>query len=240
MAWLIWYILQIPRLVIQMENVEMYIMQKSPYPWNKWTATSAQKRVNDDRTNTFQGYATITSKKVGKDSVLITAWEDDRNSIVVGEPNLIYDVYSATINKDGVISPNSRVTDTSSRSDFSFIGDYFDISYTDLLNDKTAYVIWTDRRDKTDIMDLEDDVAMNTLKLNDGRCMVGTSHNNDDELTGSSLGNSCIDIKGADDLFTGPVGNNTLSGDKEKDILEQEIGNGNYLVNDANFPRHQN
>ena len=101
---------------------------KSPYPWNKWTPTSDQQRINDDKTNTFQGYATITSKKVGQDYVLVTAWEDDRNSIVAGEPNLIYDIYSTTINKDGVISPNSRVSDASSISDFSFIGDYFDIS----------------------------------------------------------------------------------------------------------------
>ena len=138
---------------------------KSLFPWDRWSPTKDQKRVNDDSTATFQGYATITSKKIGKNSILVVAWEDDRNSAEIGEPNLIYDIYSATIDKAGNISPNLRVSDASSLSDFSFIGDYFDISVHRSVGDKIAYVIWADRRDKSSIFDLKDDVAMDTVTL---------------------------------------------------------------------------
>ena len=138
---------------------------KSLFPWDRWSPTKDQKRVNDDSTATFQGYATITSKKIGKNSIIVVAWEDDPNSAEIGEPNLIYDIYSATIDKAGNISPNLRVSDASSLSDFSFIGDYFDISVHRSVGDKIAYVIWADRRDKSSIFDLKDDVAMDTVTL---------------------------------------------------------------------------
>ena len=47
----------------------------------------------------------------------------------------------------------------------SFIADYFDISVHRSVSEKTAYVIWTDRRDKSDIFDLEDDVAIDKIKF---------------------------------------------------------------------------
>ena len=140
---------------------------KSPYPWKKWTPIEDQPRLNDDSTATFQGFATITSKRIGKDNVLVAAWEDDRNSAQI-EPNRIYDIYSTTIDKHGNIAPNKRVSDASSLSDFTFIADYFDSSVHRSVGDEIAYIIWTDRRDKTemnDIHDPEDDVAMDTVNL---------------------------------------------------------------------------
>jgi len=138
---------------------------KSAFPWNAWAPTEDHQRVNDDSTETFQGFATITSKRIGKDNILAVAWEDDRNSLETGKPNSLYDIYSATIDENGNISPNKRVSDVSSYSDFDFIADYFDVSVHRSVGDKIAYVIWTDRRDKTDEMDLEDDMAVDTVKL---------------------------------------------------------------------------
>lgn len=138
---------------------------KSRFPWDHWTSTGDQPRINDDTTKTFQGFATITSKQIGRNSILIVAWEDDRNSIETGEPNSIYDIYSATIDKYGKISPNKRLSDASSTSDFTFIADYFDVSVHRSVSQSPAYVVWTDRRDKTTIFDPEDDVAVDKVKL---------------------------------------------------------------------------
>ena len=138
---------------------------KSPFPWNQWVPTADHQRVNDDSTNTFQGFATIASKRIGSDNILVVAWEDDRNSVASGKPNSLYDIYSSIIDKDGNISPNKRVSDVSSYSDYIFIGDYFDISVHRSVGDKISYVIWTDRRDKTNEIDLEDDLAVDTVKL---------------------------------------------------------------------------
>jgi len=73
---------------------------KSAFPWNDWPETSEHQQVNDDSTQTYQGFATITSKRVGLDNVLIVAWEDDRHSEDTGEPNSIYDIYAAIIDED--------------------------------------------------------------------------------------------------------------------------------------------
>ncbi|HXV88560.1 MAG TPA: hypothetical protein VD710_05645 [Nitrososphaeraceae archaeon] len=57
------------------------------------------------------------------------------------------------------------MSDTSSYSDFIFIADYFDITVHRSVSEKIAYVIWTDRRDKSDEFDLEDDLAVDTIKI---------------------------------------------------------------------------
>jgi hypothetical protein len=45
------------------------------------------------------------------------------------------------------------VSDVSSINDFLFVGDYIDLTANDKL-----FGVWTDRKDKRDIFDLEDDV----------------------------------------------------------------------------------
>jgi hypothetical protein len=76
-------------------------------------------------------------------------------TVFPSSPNLYYDIFSA---KKGLGSsgwfPNQRVSDMTSIVDFVFIGDYFDLA----ANDQFVFGIWTDRRDKTDIFDFEDDV----------------------------------------------------------------------------------
>ena len=145
-----------------------------------------------------------------------------RKSAEIGEPNLIYDVYSATIDKAGNISPNQRVTDASSFSDFSFIGDYFDSFVHRSAGDKIAHIIWTDRRDISDIFDLRDDVATDIVQLSKVNCIVGTG--NDDNLLGKS-GDDCIDGKGGNDKISGLSGNNNLSGGDGNDIINGGKGN---------------
>jgi hypothetical protein len=51
-------------------------------------------------------------------------------------------------------SSPARITDQSSMSDFIFIGDHIDSSATN----RKAWVLWTDRADKTSIYDDENDV----------------------------------------------------------------------------------
>src|SRR5262249_4340278 len=80
-------------------------------------------------------------------------------------PNSIYDIYSATIDRNGNISPNQRVSDASSASDFTFIADYFDVAVHRSVGDNSVYIGWTDRRDKTSISDPEDDVAIDKVRL---------------------------------------------------------------------------
>jgi hypothetical protein len=62
-------------------------------------------------TKTFQGgVATITSKQVGKDSILIISWEDARHSVGTGESNSIYDIYSATIDRKSKIESEKELS----------------------------------------------------------------------------------------------------------------------------------
>jgi hypothetical protein len=59
----------------------------------------------------------------------------------------------------GAWSANLRITDQKSRSDFLFLGDYFDISVVrgdD--NGLFTYGVWTDRRDEPTEFNFDDDV----------------------------------------------------------------------------------
>ena len=89
---------------------------KSLFPWGHCCIQQrSQKRVNDRYyCNISRGYTSVhmTSKKIGKNSIIVVAWEDDRNSAEIGEPNLIYDIYLGTIDKAGNVSPNLSLSDS--------------------------------------------------------------------------------------------------------------------------------
>jgi hypothetical protein len=91
----------------------------------------------------------------------------------------------------------------SSLSDFAFVADYFDVSVHRSVDDRIAYVIWTDRRDKTSIFDLEDDVAMDKITLSNSACISGTEKN--DALIGTSR-DDCMDGKGGNDKLISLAG----------------------------------
>jgi len=71
--------------------------------------------------------------------------------------NIIYDIFY-TQNAGGGWEANSRVTDASSISEFSFIGDYNDLTARPASGSSLIFGIWTDRRDKIGLFDFEDDV----------------------------------------------------------------------------------
>ena len=126
-------------------------------PYNSW---SAPYTVNDDGMERAQGWATLETWTKNKLTTVYLIWEDHRLSPDVptefpNSPNLYYDIFMA---KKGFGSTgwykNTRVSDATSIVDFVFVGDYFDLA----ANDQLVFGIWTDRRDKADIFDFEDDV----------------------------------------------------------------------------------
>jgi hypothetical protein len=106
-----------------------------------------------------QGWATIVAQRVVSSNkpIIYVAYADHYKSAALGagKQNLIYDVrYRKSIIGGGTFQAPVTVTDQSSLSDYSFIGDYFDSSTTS----RRYHVIWTDRADKFSILDFEDDI----------------------------------------------------------------------------------
>jgi hypothetical protein len=70
-------------------------------------------------------------------------------------PNRLYDVRYRRSNDGGAtFTAPVTVTDSVSLSDFDFIGDYLGIAATM----RRFHLVWTDRADKIDILDPEDDI----------------------------------------------------------------------------------
>jgi hypothetical protein len=114
-----------------------------------------------DSTNSFQGFATLSVQhpRSGGLGCYLALIYYDHVDAAPGDPdaNLHFDVSRRTSNDCGVDwGPSIVVTGEPSLSDFIFVGDYIDAASAP----RTGRIdlIWTDRRDKTDIMDLEDDV----------------------------------------------------------------------------------
>lgn len=137
------------------EDGDVYYV-RSPRPHGSWSRAT---RISDDDSEKAQGYPTITAKRITGGSILFAAWEDHRTSSFDNE---FYDIFSdKTLPAFG---EDSRVSDISSISDFIFIGDYIDSSAS-RRNDRLAHVIWTDRSDKLDIFDPEDDTFSDAVEL---------------------------------------------------------------------------
>ncbi|TMQ54573.1 MAG: exo-alpha-sialidase [Candidatus Eisenbacteria bacterium] len=132
-------------------------------PYTSW---SAPITVNDDGTVSAQGFLALDTQteQTGQSARLHATWLDHRLSASSGAAsqcpftvdvnNLLYDIFYSTKPPGEGWSANNRVTDASSRSDFFFLGDYIDLS----TDNGSLYTVWTDRRDKLSIFDLEDDV----------------------------------------------------------------------------------
>lgn len=139
------------------EDGDIRYITSSGQPYNTW---SAPLTINDDGIVRAQGWATLETQTIGADTTVHLIWEDHRLSPELptnfpNSPNLYYDIFSAKKGSGNVgWFPNQRVSDATSIVDFVFIGDYFDLA----ANDQFVFGIWTDRRDKTDIFDFEDDV----------------------------------------------------------------------------------
>jgi hypothetical protein len=132
-------------------------------PYTLW---SAPITVNDDGTPSAQGYVAIDTQtqQTGQSAGLHAIWMDSRLSRSQLVPsqcpfdpaveNLFYDIFYSTKPPGEGWRENVRVTEQSSISDFSFLGDYIDLS----TDNGSLFAVWTDRRDKKSITDGEDDV----------------------------------------------------------------------------------
>jgi len=139
---------------------DIYYVSSTGSPHDTW---SSPIKISNDNSNQAQLYATITTHPDGE--TLVAAWEDHRNSEPCNFPtvgrikqNCHYDIYftqGTTLSS----SSNQRVTDASSLSDYTFIGDYMDAT-----PGSSVDLVWTDRRDKTSIFDQEDDVLFDKVE----------------------------------------------------------------------------
>jgi hypothetical protein len=104
-----------------------------------------------------QGYPAIAARDNG---TVWLSWEDHRLSPTVptafpNSSNLYYDNFVARkVPGQESFFTNLRASDTSSISQFIFIGDYTGIA----TNSTTEYAVWTDRRNRTNIFDSNNDV----------------------------------------------------------------------------------
>ena len=156
----------IPGLSDTPEDGDIRYTTSSGAPYQAW---SAPITVNDDGMEKAQGYVALEIQGVKKAKTVYLLWEDHRltpefPTIFPSSPNLYYDIFSAKKGQGSSgWSTNLRISDFSSIVDFVFIGDYFDLTTSNNL----VFGIWTDRRDKDDIFDFEDDV-FGTSKFSGG------------------------------------------------------------------------
>ena len=123
-------------------------------PYDVW---STPITVNDDGLPRGHGFPAIAA---GMDGTVWLSWEDHRLSpdmptAFPNSSNLYYDNFVARkVPGQNAFFTNLRASDSSSISQKSFIGDYTGIT----LGSGTTYAVWTDRRNRTDIFDANNDV----------------------------------------------------------------------------------
>ena len=103
-----------------------------------------------------QGFPNVVAQRsnLTTNAYIYVAYYDHYRSTAAA-PNLFYDVrYRKSVNGGATFAGPITVTDVVSFSDNEFVGDYFDTSTTM----RRFHLAWTDRGDKTDIFDFEDDV----------------------------------------------------------------------------------
>jgi hypothetical protein len=149
------------------EDGDIRYVTSDGLPYRNW---SIPVTVNDDGLERAQGFAALETEHGGQSSSVHVIWEDHRLSPDVPikfprSPNLFYDIFQARKVPGGLaFGRNQRVSDASSINDFVFVGDYIDLAAS-----HKPFGVWTDRRDKQDIFDLEDDVFGSQIKPGKGR-----------------------------------------------------------------------
>jgi hypothetical protein len=122
-------------------------------PYTTWTP-----RVTIGSGLRAQGYPTIAAQRslLTTNSYIYIAYYDHYRSPTAA-PNVLYDVrYRKSLNGGATFGAPVTVTDVPSLSDVSFIGDYFDSAATM----RKYFLVWTDRADKTNVFDAEDDIVI--------------------------------------------------------------------------------
>ncbi|RQS60055.1 exo-alpha-sialidase [Burkholderia sp. Bp8963] len=123
-------------------------------PYDAW---SAPITVNDDGLPRGHGFPAVAADK---DGTVWLSWEDHRLSpdvpaVFPNSSNLYYDTFVARkAPGQNAFFANLRASDKSSMSQFLFVGDYTGIA----LIPGALYSIWTDRRNRTTILDGNNDV----------------------------------------------------------------------------------
>lgn len=132
-------------------------------PWTEW---SAPITLNDDGPGRAQGYASLTVRHQGRQSVADVVWEDTRltgdlpvvGSPAFSSPNQFYDIYHTRWLRavgGGSWSVNQRVSDVSSRQDRAMSGGRTAVTANDLV----LFGVWTDRRTISSVDNRKQDVA---------------------------------------------------------------------------------
>lgn len=124
-------------------------------PYTTWTArlTLGSGPISGPRA---QGFPNVVAQRsnLTTNAYIYVAYYDHYRSTGAA-PNLLYDVrYRRSVNGGIGFAGPVTVTDVVSLSDNEYIGDYFDTAATM----RRFHLAWTDRGDKTDIFDFEDDV----------------------------------------------------------------------------------
>jgi hypothetical protein len=120
-------------------------------PYTSWSA-----RMTLGSGSRAQGFPNVVAQRsnLTTNAYIYVAYYDHYRSKSTA-PNLLYDVrYRRSTNGGSIFAAPVKVTEVVSFSDFEFIGDYFDTATTM----RRFHLAWTDRGDKTDILDFEDDV----------------------------------------------------------------------------------
>ncbi len=120
-------------------------------PYTTWT-----RRVTLGTGPRAQGFPSVVAQRsnLTRKAYIYVAYYDHYRSTNAA-PNLLYDVrYRRSINGGARFTGPVLVTEVPSLSDDGFIGHYFGTAATM----RRFHVAWTDRADKTSIMDPEDDV----------------------------------------------------------------------------------
>jgi hypothetical protein len=139
---------------------DVYYTTSTGAPYSTW---STPVMLNDDESQTAQGYATVTSRKVSGVIYVFAAWEDGRNSPAFA-PNIGYDIYAVSAASTLSTPPaNFRISDTTSVSDYLFRGDYIDSAAAKPGN--KVYIVWTDRHDKLSPFNDEEDIYGDRVTL---------------------------------------------------------------------------
>ena len=136
-------------------------MVKSPRPYTSWGYVSPNFGYFGYGSDRADGYPTIGVKKTANGAIVALAWEYHGNSLYDNELYDIMAVYNGPTGWKGYF----QLTDVSSLSDYSFIGDYIDCGVSANVTDKVFNIIWTDRSDKLYTNDLEDDVYEDILEV---------------------------------------------------------------------------
>lgn len=136
------------------ESGDIRYITSSGAPYTIWSMPST---VNDDGLQQAQGYPAIAVRENG---TVWLSWEDHRLSPTApvsfpNSSNLFYDNFVARkVPGQDSFFTNLRASDASSISQFVFIGDYTGVA----ANATANYAVWTDRRNRTNIFDSNNDV----------------------------------------------------------------------------------